>query len=423
MKLTWRIVLRISLLLTVALSLWAVLFHNAVIEEVNDEIDDSLELFSENIIHRLLHGEELPSVNTGTNNTYFLDSVTTQYASKNPKLRYSNEVMQIADRDNDETSRVLRTIFKNSQGEYHMLTVATPTIESEDLREAMTNWIVILYCSLLVLIVAICLWVLWRSMRPLYRLLNWLDNNDISHGVQPMYNPTKVNEFTRLNEAVLRSAKRSEQLYMQQKQFTGNASHEIQTPLAVCQSRLELLANTSLSEEQLGEVIKTQKTLEYISRLNKELLLLTKIDGGQFTDVVQIDMTKLIEKIAEDFAMIFQYRQITLSINCTDTPNIVINPTLASVLVTNLIKNGYVHNHSKGEITISIDSMGLEVSNTGDAAPLDASQIFERFYQGHKHTGSTGLGLALVKAVCGLYGFALNYDYSDGYHKFSIKFR
>lgn len=423
MKLTWRIILRISLLLTVILAVWAVLFHNTVIEEVNDEIDDSLELFSENLIRRLLHGEQMPSVNNGTNNTYFLDTVTAEYAATNPNISYSNEVVHIAEKDDDEPSRVLKTIFRDEQGAYYQLTVATPTVETEDLLTAITNWVILLYGSLLVLIVAICLWVLWRSMRPLYRLLKWLDENDISHGVQPLDNPTRVSEFARLNEAIFRSTKRSEQLYMQQKQFTGNASHEIQTPLAVCQSRLEMLAETPLTEEQLSEVIKTQKTLEYISRLNKELLLLTKIDGGQFTDVAEIDMEQQIEKSAEDFAMIFQHRHITLSVHGTGAPKVRMNPTLASVLLTNLIKNAYVHNHAGGEIVISIDAMGLEVSNTGAAVALDASQIFERFYQGHKREGSTGLGLALVKAICGLYGFALQYDYADEHHKFSIKFR
>lgn len=423
MKLTWRIILRISLLLTVILAVWAVLFHNTVIEEVNDEIDDSLELFSENLIRRLLHGEQMPSVNNGTNNTYFLDTVTAEYAATNPNISYSNEVVHIAEKDDDEPSRVLKTIFRDEQGAYYQLTVATPTVEAEDLLTAITNWVILLYGSLLVLIVAICLWVLWRSMRPLYRLLKWLDENDISHGVQPLDNPTRVSEFARLNEAIFRSTKRSEQLYMQQKQFTGNASHEIQTPLAVCQSRLEMLAETPLTEEQLSEVIKTQKTLEYISRLNKELLLLTKIDGGQFTDVAEIDMEQQIEKSAEDFAMIFQHRHITLSVHGTGAPKVRMNPTLASVLLTNLIKNAYVHNHAGGEIVISIDAMGLEVSNTGAAVALDASQIFERFYQGHKREGSTGLGLALVKAICGLYGFALQYDYADEHHKFSIKFR
>lgn len=422
MKLIWRIILRISLLLTVILSVWAVLFHNAVIEEVNDEIDDSLELLSEDLIGRLLHGEQLPNVDNGTTSTYFLDSVTAEYAAENPNISYSNEAMHLAAKDNDEPSRVLRTIFRDEQGAYHQLTVATPTVETEDLREAITTWIILLYCSLLVLIVAICLWVLWRSMRPLYRLLRWLDDNDISHGVQPLNNPTRVSEFARLNEAVFRSTKRSEQLYMQQKQFTGNASHEIQTPLAVCQSRLELLADTPLSEEQLSEVIKTQKTLEHITRLNKELLLLTKIDGGQFTDVSEIDLKQQIEKSAEDFAMIFQYRHISLSMDCTGVPKVRMNPTLASVLLTNLIKNAYAHNYAGGEIIVSIDSMGIAVSNTGDAVPLDASQVFERFYQGHKREGSTGLGLAVVKAICGLYGFALQYDYTEGHHKFSIKF-
>lgn len=424
MKLTWRITLRISMLLTVVLFGWAVLFHNAIIEEVNDEIDDSLEHFSEKLIRRMLHGEQLPEVDNGTNNTYFLESVTAEYAANNLSTSYSNEVVQTKGDDYDEEpSRVLRTIFRDSTGAYHLLKVATPTVETDELRESITFWIVLLYGSLLVLIIAICLWVLWRSMRPLYRLLNWLDDNDISSGVQPIINPTNVSEFKRLNEAVFRSAKRSEQLYTQQKQFTGNASHEIQTPLAVCQSRLEMLSDTPLSEEQLGEVVKTQKTLEYISRLNKDLLLLTKIDGRQFKDIEKIDIGLLIKKDVEDLAIIFQHRQIAVSVDYNGELMVKMSPMLAGVLIGNLIKNAYVHNHPhRGRISMAVYSYGIEVSNTGPYAALDGLQIFERFYQGNKREGSTGLGLALVKAICDLYGFKLCYSYTKEVHKFSVKF-
>lgn len=422
MKLTWRIVIRISLLMSVVLAIWVVLFYNAVIEEVNDETDDSLEFFSENLTSRVLRGEELPAANNGTNNTYFWESVTEEYAMNYPHVAYSNEVVYIQEKGDDEPARVLRTIFQDGEGKYHMLTVATPTIDKDDLREALAYWIIILYAILLILTVVVCLWVLWRSMRPLYRILRWLDENDISKGVAMLENPTKMSEFIRLNEAVVRSAQRSEQLYNQQKQFTGNASHEIQTPLAVCQNRLDLLLDTSLTESQMGEVIKVQQTLEYISRLNKELLLLAKIDGGQFAQTAQVDVAVLVGKVAEDCGMVYQHTGSEVSIDISAGLLVVMNPTLASVLVTNLVKNAFLHSREQGVIRLSIFDGILRVSNSGDTA-LDSGKIFERFYQQNKRDGSTGLGLAMVKAIVDLYGFDLHYDFTDNQHIFSIKFR
>ncbi len=422
MKLTWRLTVRISLIMAVILAAWAILFHRAILEEVNDETDDALELFSEKLISRVLQGDTLPTAANGTNNSYYIKPVTAEYAATNPRMRFSNESIFIATEEEDEPSRVLRTVFQRAEGDYMLLVVATPTLETEELLEAVTSWIIHLFSILLLSTVAVCLWVLRHSMRPLYRLLHWLEDNDISHKAKPLENPTTMSEFIRLNEAVLRYASRNEELYTQQKQFTGNASHEIQTPLAVCKNRLEMLAATQLDENQLGEVLKIQQTIEYISRLNRELLLLSKIDFRQFSDATPIDLAALIRKVAEDCGLVFAYRNIALQIELT-TLSISMNETLATALVTNLVKNAYIHNCDNGVIRITQSLNELTISNTGDSSPLDPSQIFERFYQGKKRAGSTGLGLALAKAISNQYGFILSYDYHHKMHHFRIIFR
>lgn len=86
MKLIYRILLRISLVLTVILAGWALFFYVAIINEVNDEVDDSLEDYSEMIIIRALAGEELPSVNSGSNNQYYLTEVSPKYAQSREEI-------------------------------------------------------------------------------------------------------------------------------------------------------------------------------------------------------------------------------------------------------------------------------------------------------------------------------------------------
>ena len=179
-----------------------------------------------------------------------------------------------------EPARILKTIFQNDSGVYFELTVATPSFEKEDLRNSILNWIIVLYVTLLLIIIGINTWVFYRSMRPLYTLLHWLDDYTVGGENKLLKNDTKISEFKKLNDAAIRYARRTEQLFDQQKQFIGNASHEIQTPLAVCQNRLEWLTdNTELTEEQLVEILKTRQTIEYIVRLNKSLLFLSKIDS------------------------------------------------------------------------------------------------------------------------------------------------
>ena len=280
MKLIYRIVIRISLLLILVLGVWAVFFYMAMMDEVNDEVDDSLEDYSEVIIIRTLAGEELPSQNTGSNNQYYLREVTEEYADSREDITYKDSMVYIVEKGETEPARILTTIFKDDENRFYELTVSTPSIEKEDLTAAIRNWMTFLYVALLLVIIVVNVWVFQQSMRPLYVLLHWLDGYRIGSKNKPLENDTQITEFRKLNEAAIRNAERSEQLFEQQKQFIGNASHEIQTPLAICRNRLEMMMeDESLSESQLEELMKTHQTLEHITKLNKSLLLLSKIDN------------------------------------------------------------------------------------------------------------------------------------------------
>ena len=270
MKLIYRIVIRISLLLILVLGVWAVFFYMAMMDEVNDEVDDSLEDYSEVIIIRTLAGEELPSQNTGSNNQYYLREVTEEYADSREDITYKDSMVYIVEKGETEPARILTTIFKDDENRFYELTVSTPSIEKEDLTAAIRNWMIFLYVALLLVIIVVNVWVFQQSMRPLYVLLHWLDGYRIGSKNKPLENDTQITEFRKLNEAAIRNAERSEQLFEQQKQFIGNASHEIQTPLAICRNRLEMMMeDESLSESQLEELMKTHQTLEHITKLNK----------------------------------------------------------------------------------------------------------------------------------------------------------
>lgn len=422
MKLTWKIVIRISLLLSLIMGIWAYIFYNAVMEEVTDEIDDSLSSFSDNLIKRKLNGESLPEADNGTNNTFFIHTVSEEYAKAHPVISYSNEMVYIIEQDDEEPSRVQKTIFRDSEGKYYELKVATPTVDNDDLLRAITCWLIILYGALTIMAILVCLWVLSRSMKPLYKILHWLDNNDIASGVKPLENPTKISEFVRLNDAVVRSAQRSEQLYTQQKLFTGNASHELQTPLAICQNRLELLMDTDLDEHQMEEIGKTLQTISYMIKLNKELLMLTKIDGGQFTESESINFSDIIEKNLKDLNMVFEDMDISTKFERDGELIADMNPTLASILTINLMKNAFIHNMKGGHIYIKTEKGMMRIANTGDEEPLQATQIFQRFYKNRKkeREGSTGLGLAIVKAIADIYELEIKYSFEEKMHVFSI---
>ena len=155
MKLIYRIVIRISLLLILVLGVWAVFFYMAMMDEVNDEVDDSLEDYSEVIIIRTLAGEELPSQNTGSNNQYYLREVTEEYADSREDITYKDSMVYIVEKGETEPARILTTIFKDDENRFYELTVSTPSIEKEDLTAAIRNWMIFLYVALLLVIIVV----------------------------------------------------------------------------------------------------------------------------------------------------------------------------------------------------------------------------------------------------------------------------
>ena len=424
MRLVYRIVLHMSWALSLLLAGWAVLFYLTMIDEINDEVDDSLENYAEMLVTRSLAGRELPAAYSGSNNGYYLHDVSAEYAEGRPRMEFSDEVFFIPDKDDDEPARVLRTIFRDSGGRYKELTVMTPTIEKDDLQEAILWWIVYLYLFLLLTILLVNVLVLHRTLRPLYALLRWFDSYTVGGKNAPLVNDTKVIEFRRLNEAANRYAERAESLFERQKQFIGNASHEMQTPLAICRNRLEMLVDdgSALTEAQLGEILKVQGTLDYLVRLNRSLLLLSKIDNGQFPETEAVDMNALVRRTAEDMEEIYAYRNMRFTLADEGPLTVRMNPSLAGSVVANLVKNAFVHGDAGGEIVVTVASRRLTVANSGAGGPLDAGHIFDRFYQGAKKEGSTGLGLAVVDAVCRLYGLKIAYSHADGRHCFTVDF-
>ena len=319
-------------------------------------------------------------------------------------------------------ARVLVTIFTDRDGLFYELKVATPTFEKDDLLVAIAYWVVILYILLLLTTIGLTVWVFHRSMRPLYELLHWLDRYTPGRRTEPVPDNTSVSEFRRLNAAAQRAVDRSEKLFERQKQFIGNASHELQTPLAVVASRIEwLIDNTPISEQQALELLKIQRTVAHMSRLNRTLLLLTKIDNGQFPESVEVDITALVREQAEVCEEIYASRRQRVTLTAAQPLTVTMNESLASTIVNNLVKNAFVHSAEGCAIDITADpsSRVLRVANDGEA-PLDADRIFDRFYQGTKREGSTGLGLALAGAVARYYGLRLTYRFDGGRHIFEV---
>ena len=421
MKLIYRVAIRAFIILTAILSVWAFIFYFIIINEVNDEVDDNLEDYSEIIIAKFNTGDSLPDRDNGTNNSYHIELISSSYIEIKQNAIFLDEMIYIEAKSEAEPARILKTIFTADNGKTYRLVVYTPSIEHEDLIESILYSIIYLFILLLISIVIITIWIYKTSMSPMYKILKWLKDYKLGAKNIPLDDSTDIVEFKKLNDAIKSSIIRIEKSYTAQKEFIGNASHEMQTPLAICQTRLEALLETDLKEEQLGEILKTQQTIDYMRKLNRTLLLLAQIENQQFIEKEEVDFNIIIQHLVADLKEVYTSQQMKVEIISNATLIVNINSILAKTLIINLIKNAFFHNIPAGNIRIQIDHSRLVVENSGDNT-LNTNHVFERFYQAKKKPHSTGLGLAIVSSICKENNFEIKYKYIDNKHQFSIVF-
>ena len=421
MKLIYRVTLRLSIVLLPILLIWATVFYFSMVNEINDETDDSLEDYAEMLVRRTLTSGELPSQNNGNNNTYSIELLPQGY-SKEHYMTFEDRQVYIPEKRETEPARTLTMTFSDSNDQVYLLTVSTPTFERQDLLLAVFWHLVALYMILTLSILAVTALIFNYSMRPLYRLLQWLDGYNLGNGVDDLPMCTHITEFKKLTESARSTIERAEKYYERQKQFIGNASHELQTPLAVLGTRIEwMIDNTQLTEEQFTELTKMRQSLHRLSRLNRTLLLISKIENAQFNEKHDVDIVELIENELEIYKEIYADKEIVCDTALPARFIVSMDESLATTLVTNLIKNAFLHTADGGTIDISLQDGTLTVSNSGEAS-LDTTRLFDRFYTGGK-SGSTGLGLALVKSIAEFYRFGLEYSFTGGRHHFAVVFK
>lgn len=408
--------------LLVILTAWACCFYFAIMHEVDDETNDSLENYKEIIIKTVLADTTLLHDHVDIMTKYYIREVPESEA-KLDKDEFFDSTIYIEIEMEDEPVRVLRTWFMTADRKYYELTIMTSTLEKEDMAEAIFWSIFILYISLLCCILLVSHFVFKSSFRPLYTLVNWLKEYRLGKQHTPLVNETKVDEFRILNKAIQTTIQRSSEMYDQQKQFVENASHELQTPLAICMNKLELLSeNPDCTEEQLFEIAGINHTLRGIIKMNKSLLLLSRIDNKQFPDTVEIDFNKLIGKFLPDFEEMYEYKRIQVSYEESGSLLFTMNESLASNLVSNLLKNAFVHNKENGTIVLTVTARTLTIANSSESPGLNEATLFNRFEKQTHRKDSTGLGLAIVRSIATIYGIKVKYEYK-GLHQFILTFK
>ena len=422
MKLIHHTLRSLFLPMLVIFALWGWAFYLLILHEVQDETDDTLQNYKEIIIRSALADSTMLCDHEDIMSRYYIREVAAGEAKLN-RDEFFDSTVYIEIEKEYEPVRVLRTWFMTDSRHYYELTVEISTLEKEDMIETLVWSMLALYVLLIGCVLPVIHFGFRQSLRPLYKLLDWLKTFQVGKTIAPLDNPTQIDEFKTLNEAAEESFHRSNDLYNRQKQFVENAAHELQTPLAICLNRVELLGeNPDCTEAQLQEIAVVHRTLSDVIRLNKTLLLLTRIENNQFPDTRELNLNRLIRRMMWDFNEIYESKALDVRITEEGVLLRTMNESLASTLVANLLKNAFVHNHEGGVIEITITQLSLSIANTSSDKPIDAALLFGRFARQSKRQESTGLGLAIAKAIADLYSVRIDYRFGGGMHIFTLNF-
>ncbi|OQP61775.1 hypothetical protein A3860_31425 [Niastella vici] len=380
------------------------------------QLDDALHTEQTEIIAYVQSHNRLPEVVNAYNQQITFTSIE-------KPLRGSIYISEkIRDREKDEIEWSRKLIFGITvAGINYQATVTKSQVETEDLLQ-----MVIMVGAGMIALILLAGYVINRMVikklwKPFYTTVHEVEQFQLAKQQALQLPVTGTNEFDLLNKCLTTMTSRAQQEYQVVKEFSANAAHEMQTPLAVIRSHTEALMQDEQLLQQHNASIKTiDQSVNRLTRLNQDLLLLARIENGQFPLQEKIELDKIIQQKSEELAELLSSLKITCQIQ-TVPVRISGNQHLTEVIVNNLLKNAIRYNVEGGKIIINLTPQKLIISNTSSLPALEAGKISQRFYR-HPETKAdgNGLGLSIVKQVCQVTGYTLQYDYQHGMHIFSI---
>ncbi len=408
---------RISLFFTVLIIIiTGVVYYYTISYILNGQVDQDLVVEENEIFDYAKLNNKLPQVFKSEDL-----KITFTPAGNTPINREFSDLKIFNEREKErESARSLQsTVVVN--GIRYRITIIESKVETEDLIRAI---FLITLCITLVLIISLMainrilirnLWQPFYQMLKQITLFNLADKNTIT-GLE-----TNIDEFKEMNREITAMSLRVRRDYQELKNFVENASHELMTPIAVINSKMDTLVQDGLITERQGVLVgEVYQTLTRMKRLNKSMLLLSRIESRLISEQHELNLRKMLGSTIAAFQELFTIKRISVTTDLKDA-GIVMNRDLLEILLSNLLGNAVNHNHENGKITVSLQPGLLSVANTGNSTALETEIIFQRFNKSADSEGS-GLGLTLIKEICELYSYKLTYRFHDGMHCFAVSF-
>lgn len=304
----------------------------------------------------------------------------------------------------------------------YIVTIKKSEIESNDLALTIFMSLMMVFALCCIILFVSNYYVNKKLWSPFLETINVIKKLDINNrNVTFEFPATLIQEFNELNGALKQMLERIQSDFLRMKDFSENASHELQTPLTIIHSKLEiLLQSKGLTEENAQLINQALEGTVRLSRLNKTLLLLTKIENGQFGQKQTIYFSQVLGKYLELYSEMISEKKLKVGFNNIEEFQWDLHPVMADILVSNLLGNAVKHNIQNGNIQIEVSKECFQISNTGLEPDFPTELSFARFKKGNYSPDNLGLGLSLVKEIAETNGMHVSYTFENGIHTIKL---
>lgn len=420
MNLTFKTILYYMVIAVLVFSIGGVVAYRLISEEIASETDYYMGHSLDIIEYRLKRAVERGYSLENRFNTNQLQVKELAVAPVDTNLHFSDTLAMHPHLNQLEMMRKLQ-VNREVAGKYFEITMMDVIIEDSDIYESVVKIIVRLFALFTLVMIIGTFLMSHRLLKPFKETLNRIRKFNVQDPSPLQLPGTSTSEFKQLNNILSEMSGRAQKEYQALKKFSENASHEMQTPLAIASGKLDLLTDSDLTEEQFALVTSAQQSLKRLSQLGQSLSLLTKIENKEFSISEKTDLSDMVTESLDNFKEFFEMKGLELKTDIKQGVKIDLNAHLGAILLNNLINNSIKHNIEGGSVEVRLEDHLLQFRNTGTRPTVPTQQLFNRFEKNGGISDSSGLGLAIVKEICDYHSIKIDYTYSDK-HQIDIVF-
>lgn len=398
----------IPFFIVISIGLYLVI-ENTVINETDEQLIN----FSKKVIQQLKNGKVID----------FAPFVEVSSVDKIEKTNYQFEDVVLFSQNDEEEGEHYRqlTTFVNFSGTNYKVITRVSLIEREDMLFTIMSITMGAFLFLVLIMYVTNKIVSRKVLNNFYDTLKKLESFSIKSDENLVLNKSTIEEFEQLNKSLLFLAEKAKGEYRSLKEFSEEMNHEIQTPLAIAKSKLEiLLQNEKLNENDLNQVNDALTNLNRLERVNKSILLLNKLEHKNLFDDSEVNIADEVRNVLANFSDFIKSKNIIVEEQLENGSIVKANPSLINILFTNLFSNAIKHNYDSGKIFIELKEKALSIKNTGNPLRDNPQKMFNRFVKSSNNMDSIGLGLTIVKRICNLYNYQIEYEVRNEWHEIKL---